>query len=81
VDSCRLDSRLCEAKITVINENPALRPSRRGLGNLRGEFSEVYEGSAWETLRARQGFLGSVRDFALFGLVLMLRPLHLLGKY
>jgi hypothetical protein len=52
----------------------------RGLGNPRGEFSEVYEGSAWETLRARQGFLGSVRDFALFGLVLMLHPLHLLGK-
>ena len=44
-------------------------------------FSEVYEGSACETLWARQRFLGSVRDFALLGLVLMLHPLHLLGKY
>jgi hypothetical protein len=34
-------------------------------------------GNAW----ACQRFLGSVRDFALFGLVLMLHPLHLLGKY
>ena len=35
------------------------------------------EGSAWETLWARRGFQGSVRDFALFGLVLMLHPFHL----
>jgi hypothetical protein len=38
------------------------------------------EGSACETLWTRQRFLGSVRDFALFGLVPMLHPLHLLGK-
>jgi hypothetical protein len=35
----------------------------------------------WKTLWARQRFLGSMRDFALFGLVLMLHALYLLGKY
>ena len=64
--------------------NKCLAQSNKSSGGVSGTptaFSEVYEGSACETLWARQRFLGSMRDIALFGLVLMLHPLHLLGKY
>src|SRR5262249_22810592 len=74
----------------AINENPARLWSHSPKGGsggisrtLIGARRQVLwmRGSACETLWTLQGFLGSVRDFALFGLVLVLHPLHLLGKY
>jgi hypothetical protein len=66
------------------DENPARvwrtyqREVGRGLGNPPWckETGPLWKGSACETLWARQRFLGSVRDFALVGLVLMLHPLQ-----
>jgi len=72
-------SALCQLDVALVWRSPKRKP--RPKAARCKETRSMDEGSAAKTLRARQGFLGSVRDFALFGLVLMLHPLHLLGKY